>query len=68
MNRDNHILTTEQLASNVDQAKRRMWHAQMIVDGAREPAPKVLAALDARISEYRAASAAWAESYFATAA
>ena len=59
-------LTTEQLAENVNEASRRMWHAQMVVDGAREPAPKVLAALDARIREYRAASAAWAASYFAT--
>lgn len=54
---------TEQLAAVVNEASRKMWHAQMIVDGAANPAPKVLATLDARISEYRAACDAWAESY-----
>lgn len=57
--------TTEQLAAKVNSASRAMWHAQMIVDGAAKPSPKVAENLTGRIREYKAASAAWAAAYFA---
>jgi len=61
-------MDTDQLAEAVNEASRKMWHAQMIVDGTAKPAPKVIATLDKRIAEYRAANAAWAASYFRSAA
>lgn len=58
---------TEHLAAKVNEASRAMWHAQMVVDGARDPSPKAIATRDARIKDYRAASSAWAASYTADA-
>lgn len=55
--------TIKNLAEAVNAASHRMWHAQMVVDGAAKPSPKVVAALDASIEEYRAASDAWAAAY-----
>ena len=55
--------TIEELAAAVNEASRRMWHAQGVVDCAANPAPKVLATLAARIRDYRAACDAWAARY-----
>ncbi len=60
-------LNAEQLATKVNETSRAMWHHQMIVDGARNPAPKVIAALSLCRRDYHAACDAWAASYMAAA-
>lgn len=61
------MTAAEHLAAKVNEASRAMWHAQMIVDTARAPSPKIVATLDARIREYRAACDAWAAAYWTAA-
>jgi len=59
--------TTEQLAAKVNEVSRAMWHAQMVVDGARNPSPKVVATLNACRKDYHAAYDAWAAYYMGAA-